>query len=128
MFAQHLFQGTDVERSTSGDLYQLGIVGQYDGGRGEPTAAAAATKASEELEALFELAFQKPTGAWQNIQLQYCDPVSDNAITVAQREALKQWRLEHMSLRDDPPAPIRTLNGEWPRRPKATMGENGRPA
>ena len=29
-----------------------------------------------------------------------CDPVSDSAITVAEREMLKQWRLEHMSLQD----------------------------
>lgn len=104
-----LDQGIDVERSTSDDLYQLGIVVLYDGVRDEPTAAAAATKVSEELEALFELAFQKPTGAWQNIQLKYCDPVSDNAITVAQSEALKQWRLEHMSLQDDPPSPMLAL-------------------
>lgn len=101
-----LDQGMDVERSTSGDLYQLGIVVLYDGGRDEPTAAAAATRASEELEALFELAFQKPTGAWENIRLNYCDPVSDHAITVAQSEALRQWRLENMSLQDDPPSPM----------------------
>ena len=38
-----------------------------------------------------------------------CDPVSDSAITVAEREMLKQWRLEHMSLQDDPPQPMITL-------------------
>ncbi len=104
-----LDQGVDVERSAADDLYQLGIVVLYDGGRDEPTAAAAATKASEELESLFELAFLKPTGAWKNIQLKYCDPVSDNAITVAQSEAPKQWRLEHMSLQDESPLPMLSL-------------------
>jgi hypothetical protein len=38
----------------------------------------------------------------------YCDPISDSAITVAQREMLKQWRLEHMSLQEDPPQPMIT--------------------
>lgn len=104
-----LDQGHDVERTKPGDLYQLGIVVLYDGVRDEPTAAAAATKAAEALEGLFETAFYKPTGAWQNIQLQYCDPISDVAISVAQSEALKQWRLEHMSLQDDPPAPMMKL-------------------
>lgn len=103
-----LDEGKDIERKTPDDLYQLGIVVLYDSVRDEPTAAAAATKAAEALEELFETAFHLETGAWQNIHLQYCDPVSDSAITVAQSEALKQWRLEHMSLQDDPPAPMIT--------------------
>ena len=37
-----------------------------------------------------------------------CDPVSNSAITVAEREMLKQWRLEHMSLQDDPQQPMIT--------------------
>ena len=103
-----LDEGKDIERKTPDDLYQLGIVVLYDSVRDEPTAAAAATKAAEALEELFETAFHLETGAWQNIHLQYCDPVSDSAITVAQSESLKQMRLEHMSLQDDPPAPMNT--------------------
>lgn len=103
-----LDEGKDVERDTPGDLYQLGIIVLYDSLSDEPTAAAAATKAAEELEDLFETAFQASEAGWQNIRLLYCDPVSDSAITVAQREMLKQWRLEHMSLHDDPPQPMIT--------------------
>lgn len=103
-----LDQGKDVERMKPDDLYQLGIVVLYDSLRDEPTAAVAATKTAEELEALFEAAFQTSTGEWQYIQLQYCDPMSDSAITVAQSEAMKQWRLEHMSLQEDPPASMMT--------------------
>jgi hypothetical protein len=98
--------GIDIERKTPDDLYQLGIVVLYDSIRDELTAAAAATTAARSLESLFEAAFYSPSSAWLNIQLQYCDPVSDSAITVAQSEALKQWRLEHMSLQDDPPQPM----------------------
>lgn len=104
----NLGEGKDVERNTPDDLYQLGIVVLYDSLRDEPTAAAFATKAAEELEALFEEAFQAPEVGWQNICLRYCDPVSDSAITVAQKEMLKQWRLEHMSLQEDPSQPMIT--------------------
>ena len=103
-----LDEGKDIERKAPDDLYRLGIVVLYDSVRDEPTAAAAATKTAEALEELFQTAFHLRTDAWQNIHLQYCDPVSDSAITVAQSEALKQWRLEHMSLQDDPPAPMLT--------------------
>lgn len=103
-----LDEGKDVERQAPEDLYQLGIVVLYDSLRDEPTAATAAAKAVEELEELFDTAFHAPGAGWQNICLQYCDPVSDSAISVAQKEMLKQWRVEHMSLQDDPPQPMIT--------------------
>ena len=98
-----LDEGKDIERKTADDVYQLGIVVLYDSTQDEPIAAVAAVKVAEELEGLFNTAFHSEEAGWQNICLQYCDPVSDSAITVAQREMLKQWRLEHMSLQDDPP-------------------------
>lgn len=103
-----LDENKNIERKTSDDLYQLGINVLYDSRWDEPTAAAAATKAAEELEVLFEAAFHSPEAGWQNVCLQYCDPVSDSAMTVAMKEMLKQWRLEHMSLQDDPPQPMIT--------------------
>lgn len=103
-----LDEGKDIERETPDDLYQLGINVLYDSLRDEPTAAAAATKAAEGLEALFEAAFHSSEAGWQNVCLQYCDPISDSAMTVVQRETLKQWRLEHMSFQDDPPQPMIT--------------------
>ena len=100
--------GKDVERESPEDLYQLGIMVLYDSLRDEPTAAAAATRAAEELEELFDSGFHTHDAGWQNICLKYCDPISDSAITVAEREMLKQWRLEHMSVQDDPPQPMIT--------------------
>jgi len=85
-----LDQGTNSERDTPDDVYELGIVVLYDSLRDEPTAAAAAAKAAEELEKLFEAAFRTAEHGWQNICLKYCDPISDSAITVAQREMLRQ--------------------------------------
>ncbi|MDN5936343.1 MAG: hypothetical protein L0H75_09250 [Nitrosospira sp.] len=103
-----LDEGKDIEREDPEDLYQLGIVVLYDSLRDESAAAVVAAKAAEELEKLFEAAFHSADAGWQNICLQYCDPVSDSAITVAQREVLKRWRLEHMSLQDDPSQPMIT--------------------
>lgn len=98
-----LDEGADVERVAPADTYQLGIVVLYNSLRDEPAAAAVASKAAEELERLFAEAFESQTGEWQGICLTYCDPMSDNAITVAQSENFKEWRLEHMSLKDYPP-------------------------
>lgn len=94
----------EVTEREAGDVYQLGIVVLYDSSQDEPTAATAATAAAGALEDLFAEAFHADTAAgWKDIHLKYCDPVSDAALTVAMRETLKQWRLEHMSLQDDPP-------------------------
>lgn len=103
-----LDEGKDIERDGPEDVYQLGITLLYGSLRDEPTAAGVATKAAEELEELFEAAFHSQDSGWKNICLMYCDPMSDSAITVAQREMLKQWRLEHMSLQEDPPQPMIT--------------------
>ena len=103
-----LDEGVNIERKAPDDVYQLGINVLYDSAKDEPTAAAVAKAAAHALEVLFSTAFYSEQAGWQNICLQYCDPMSDNAITVAQREMLKQWRLEHMSLQDDPPQPMIT--------------------
>ncbi len=99
-------KGEDVERKTPDDLYRLGIVVLYDSLRDEPAAFAAATVTAEALEGIFEAAFKAPTGAWQNVELEYCDPISDTAMTVAMSETLKQWRLEYLSMQDEPPDPM----------------------
>ena len=103
-----LDEGKDIERTTPEDLYQLGIIVLYDSLQDEPTAAGAATKAAAELEELFESAFHTSEAGWKSICLQYCDPISDSAMTVAQREMVKQWRLEHMSQQDETPQPMIT--------------------
>lgn len=99
-----LDEGEDHERGPN-ELYTLGINLLYVSEPDEPTAERGAQKAAEALEKLFEEAFNPSGNGWRKVCLQYCDPISDSAMTVAQSERLKQWRLEHMSLRDDPPQP-----------------------
>lgn len=103
-----LDDGKNIERKTADDIYRLGIYVLYDSTKDESIANTAAEKAAQELEELINTAFHSEEAGWQNIFLLYCDPVSDSAVTVAQREMLKQWRLEHMSLQDDPPQPMIT--------------------
>jgi len=103
-----LDEGQNIERKDATDVYHLGIIVLYDSFRDEPTAAAIAAGAAEELEDLFEKAFHAVDAGWKSVRLSYCDSVSDGAITVAQKEMLKQWRLEYMSLQDDPPQPMIT--------------------
>ena len=94
-------KGENVERKTPNDLYCLGIVVLYESLRDEPTAFAAANVVAKALEEIFEVAFKSPTGAWENIELEFCDPMSDTAMTVAMIETLKEWRLEYLSLKDE---------------------------
>lgn len=101
-----LDEGNDVERTDANDLYQLGITVLYDSTKDEPAAALSASKAAQGLEELFNAAFHTRGAQWNHVCLTYCDPVSDTAMTVAMCEMLKQWRLEHMSLQDDPPQPM----------------------
>jgi len=98
-----LDDGKSIERDLPSDLYELGITVLYDSFRDEHTASVVAAKAAENLENLFAEAFCQNGTVWTDIRLQYCDSISDSAITVAQREMFKQWRLEHMSLREGPP-------------------------
>jgi hypothetical protein len=96
----------NIERTEAEDIYQLGITVLYNSLKNEPTALEAATKAAEELERLFHTAFYLENAGWREISLIYCDPISDSVVTLAQREQWKQWRLEHMSLQEDPPQPM----------------------
>lgn len=101
-----LDEGQDLERQQPEDAYQLRIHLLYDSNVDEPTAYAAAQAAADAIESAFEVAFRQPDGAWRNIMLLSCEPVSDSAMTVAASQLLKQWRLDYMSLEDDPQQPM----------------------
>lgn len=89
------------ELSNPGGIYLL-----YDASQNEAEAESAARKASDDIEDAFEKAFSNNEGAWENIRLEYCDVISDQAMSYADSRMLKQWRLEHISLEDDPPQPM----------------------
>jgi len=92
-----LDDGEDVEREGEDDLYSLGIYLLYDGNQ-EPEASLLAQKAAEAIEAAFEVL--RTQRGWKNIELLFCEAISDSAMTVATERELKEWRLDHLSLED----------------------------
>lgn len=97
--------GAENHRSGADDVYQLHITLLYDSTQDEPVAYEAAQDAANAIETAFEHAFCVD-GAWKNIKLLSCLPVSDNAMTIAESRLLKKWRLDHMSLESDPVQPM----------------------
>ena len=95
-----LDNGDLVERQ-SGDIYNLGIFVLYDSNSPGNTAFDEARKAANEIEQLFLTAFYADN-KWEHIEIEYCEPISDQVMTVAQQQNLKQWRLEHISLNENP--------------------------
>jgi hypothetical protein len=97
--------GQEISRQGPDDIYELRITLLYDGAENEAEAYAAAQTAADGIESDFETAF-RGQGAWKWIRLAACDAVSDQVLTVAQSRMMKQWRLEHMSLEDEPQQPM----------------------
>lgn len=95
----------DVSQHDS--LYRLGIILLYDTGKDAVAAERDATNAASAIGNAFEAKlFNGAEQAWQGVELIYCDPVSDEALTYRQSTMLKQWRLEHLSLRETPQQPM----------------------
>jgi hypothetical protein len=94
-------EGEEVKRQGPEDLYQLRIVILYDSQKNEPEAYVAAQKAADTFANAFEGALCKE-GVWRDIRLDSCDAMSDEVMTVAQSRLYKRWRLDHMSLEDEP--------------------------
>lgn len=99
-------EGKDVDHSASGDPYTLGIHLLYGTSKNEVEASTQAQAAAEKIESEFEKAFKKPDGQWEDIQLKYCDAISDSAMTYRDSLMFRQWRLEHISLDSDPHQPM----------------------
>ena len=97
-----LDNGEEHERNGADDVYMLTITLLYDTTKDEEAAYAVAEKAAEAIEKAFEDALYS-NGKWRAINLLSCDIASDNAMSVAASRMLKLWRLDHMSLKEDPP-------------------------
>ena len=97
--------GEEVKRDGPDDVYQLRVTVLYDSALDEPKAYEAAQRAADAIESEFEKALLA-NGQWHDIQLLSCDAVSDAAMTVAESRMLKRWRLDHMSLEEEPLQPM----------------------
>ncbi|MGQ8705600.1 hypothetical protein ACUTSW_06300 [Serratia sp. TSA_198.1] len=83
-----------------GDPYELSIHVIYDSEIGAGAAREAAEQIAEEMKALICSLFGEGQAA-MDIDLQYCDAMSDTSLTLADIRRLDQWRVEYISLQDD---------------------------
>ena len=96
----------DVVRLEPEDTYNLRIVIVY---ASEPTfdqSELAAVKARDELWSVFKEHFCDSAGKWTSVELCDCIEISDEALSYAQSQRLKEWRFEHLSLRAEPEHPM----------------------
>jgi hypothetical protein len=93
--------GEEITRDGPGDLYILDIILVHTTDDPEP-AFRVASDAATQIEAAFKRKLYRQGKGWEFIELRVCTAVSDEAITVKQSGQYKEWRLEHLSLRERP--------------------------
>jgi hypothetical protein len=101
-----LDQGNEEEKTESADTYSLRIYVLYTTESDPESARLAAEHVRDEIETVFRRKLFEPSRRWSQIELAECIAVSDEVLTIAQSRLLKEWRLEHLSLREDPPQPM----------------------
>lgn len=98
-------QGNDVTHEDEKDPYRLDIYLVYDTSQDPLAAEKSAKKAARDIESIFESCFCKKD-QWINIELCVCEEISDEAVTYRQSLNLKQWRMDHLSLQEEPQHPM----------------------
>jgi len=98
--------GEEIDKENSDDPYVLSIIILYTTDNYEE-AYAGAMQAKQKIERVFkEKLINKDSNQWEHIELKDCEVMSDEALTYRQSTFFKQWRLEHISLREDPAQPM----------------------
>lgn len=82
------------------EAYALSISVVYDATADGAAGRQSAERVAEQLRLLFDDAFGRPVAATE-IALDACEAVADTHMTLADLRRVDQWRLEHVSLRDD---------------------------
>jgi hypothetical protein len=93
--------GAEIERSAPEETYDLSITLVFNSGDDPSIAEVAAQEAADKITDAFRKRCFK-SGAWQNIELQSCEIMSDEAITLRQSMLAKTWRLDDISLKGNP--------------------------
>lgn len=99
-------EGNEVQRNEPNDTYGLAIVLLCESQPNSPESEAVALKVGEQIESAFKELFFNENNSWRDVELLECRVMSYEALTYAQSLMLKQWRLEHLSLREDPEDPM----------------------
>jgi hypothetical protein len=89
--------GDEIERTGDEDVYSLRAFLVYKTDENPEVAQAAAEKAAASIVKLFRERYLKPPESWTLIELEYCDPVSDEAVTYAQASRLKKFEVDFLT-------------------------------
>lgn len=93
--------GEDADHS-DGSAYLLKIVLLYPPGEDPEKSADQVDDLAQKIIELFEkFFFHKETETWSGIHLGDCFSVSEDDMTISMARKLSEWRLEHMSLKED---------------------------
>ena len=99
-------EGYELKRIDPQDPYVLDIYILYPVEPDADLAHTAAQNAVDAIKAAFTDRLFKPTNRWQHIELRVCEAIAESVLTYQQFKVLKRWRLDHLSLADDPPQPL----------------------
>lgn len=100
-------EGQEIEHASPEDPYLLDITIIYSTNLDPDAAGVAAQEASVAITDSFKAKLlDNINKTWKEIELRYCDAISDEALTYKQSTQLKLWRLDYISLAEDPPHPI----------------------
>lgn len=87
---------------TDGSPYDLRITIAYDASNGGPPARLAAEEAASKIRDIFISTYGSPETATE-IALESCEAVADSIFPLSALLKVDQWRVEYISLRQDPP-------------------------
>jgi hypothetical protein len=94
-----LDNGENLDRPPE-EVYALSIFLAYTPNPEPDEAADAAETVATAIEKLFyEKCHDKKSGEWQHLKLVKCVPLSEDDLTVSQQRLLREWKLEHVSLK-----------------------------
>lgn len=99
-------EGAEIIRHGPDDIYTLDLTVLHVAEPDFMAAEAAAQQATAAIHKAFKEKLFAPTHSWQSIELRFCEAVSESVLTYQQFKQLKRWRLEHLSLADDPQLPV----------------------
>lgn len=99
--------GEEIDRQGADDTFTLDITILHSAEADFHAAENAAKIAASTIEAAFQKKLFAPKGIWQDIELRFCEAISESVLTYQEFRRLKRWRLDHISLAADPQQPIK---------------------
>lgn len=99
-------EGAEVARNGPDDTYKLDITILHQAEPDFSAAEGAARAAADAIEKAFKEKLFAPLKKWQQIELRFCEPMSESVLTYQVFKQLKRWRLEHISLAAEPQQPV----------------------